>query len=279
MYSWNIKRHILRKTNIRLMLAMAAIIGLGTFTKAGATSKNLLAQDPGFVASKKASAEGKFLLVYYYDTENASEFKTSFDTLSVKLAEAADVVRIDAKNPAESWLVERYRVQQAPFPIVLVVAPNGAVTGSFAKTLPEERLKATLVSPATQECLLGMQQRKLVFVCVQGQTSVENKAAMDGVEQFAKDAKFGNFTTIVKVDPKDARESQLLNRLKITATDSAPQTVLLAPTGQLIANWKGATSKTAIMNKVKGLTKSCGDPTCKDPSCPAPTADQEKGGK
>ncbi len=227
-------------------------------------------RDPGFLASQKASQAGKFLLIYYFDTNTDSAFKTSFDNQSRELKNKADKIRIDVKNPDESWLVDKFNVYNAPLPIVLVVAPNGAVTGSFMQSLPEDKLKTTIVSPATQQCLLAVQQKKLIFVCLQGKTTQNNDVALSGVRQFVKDPKYGKFTKIVVVDPSDRNEMQLLSQLDANLKSSTATTLLLAPSGQLIGKWEGATSKSNILKSLMAMKRSCGNPKCKDPVCPLP---------
>ncbi len=254
-----------------LMILTLVFTGLPSHVDASLKKKDP-SKDPGFLASQKASQAGKFLLIYYSDTNTDSAFKISFNHQSRELKNKADTIRIDIKNPDESWLVDKFKVYNAPLPLVLVVAPNGAVTGSFMQSLPEGKLKSTIVSPATQQCLLAVQQRKLIFVCLQGKTTQNNDVALSGVQQFAKDPKYGKFTEIVVVDPLDRNETQLLGQLNANLKNPTATTLLLAPSGQIIGKWEGATSKSDILKSLMAMKRSCGDPKCKDPVCPVPPA-------
>ncbi len=264
---------IINNNYLKILLVILTLFFTGPPSPADASLKEKdPSKDSGFLASQKASQAGKFLLIYYFDTNTDSAFKTSFDKQSRELKNKADTIRIDVKNPDESWLVDKFKVYNAPLPLVLVVAPNGAVTGSFMQSLPEDKLKSTIVSPATQQCLLAVQQRKLVFVCLQGKTTQNNDVALSGVQQFAKDPKYGKFTEIVVVDPLDKNETQLLSQLNANLKSSTATTILLSPNGQTIGKWEGATSKSDILKSLMSMKRSCGDPKCKDPVCPVPPA-------
>src|SRR5208283_2699955 len=58
-------------------------------------------------------------------------------------------------------------LSRAPMPLVLAVAPNGAVTGAIPLKLTEAQVGQAFVSPIAAQCLKAVQSRKLVLLCVQ----------------------------------------------------------------------------------------------------------------
>ena len=64
-------------------------------------------------------------------------------------------------------------------PLVLAVAPNGAITGGFPLKLTEQDVAGAFVSPGTAGCLKAMQARKLVLLCVlpAGETQIARRRA------------------------------------------------------------------------------------------------------
>ena len=67
-----------------------------------------------------------------------------------KLADSAEVVSIQITDPAEKQIVDKYGVSRAPMPLVLAVAPCGAITKAFTKAFDENQLRTAFVSPCTQ---------------------------------------------------------------------------------------------------------------------------------
>ena len=61
-------------------------------------------------------------------------------------------------------------------PLVLAVAPNGAVTGGFPTTFEKQQLVDAIATPSTQKCLKALQDGKLVFLCVQNGETKSNDA-------------------------------------------------------------------------------------------------------
>ena len=47
------------------------------------------------------------------------------------MSDSADVIAIEASDPSEKAVVERFGTSRAPMPLVLAVAPCGAVTKAF----------------------------------------------------------------------------------------------------------------------------------------------------
>ncbi len=236
--------------------------------------------DAGFIAKQKAVKEGKYLMIFFYKPTQGDNLISDANTLANKFADKLNIININLDDPNEKFLVDTYRAQKAPMPLILLVAPNGAVTGSFLKTIPEEdKFKSSLFGPGMQKCVSALQKGKLLFVCLQSKTTKENEAALSGVQQIAKDSKFGIFTEIVMVDPTDPNETQLLKRFNINAKITTAETIFLMPPGRIAGKWIGATSKDTIINRIMAMSRSCGDPKCKDPKCPPSPNSKNKGGK
>jgi hypothetical protein len=136
-----------------------------------------------------------------------------------------------------------------------------------AGDLTEQRLRDAVASPAMQQCLKALQERKLVFVCVQNGQTKSNEAAMKGVNEFKADPQFAESTEIVKVDPTDAKEAKLLAQLKADPKSKTANTALLAPPGMVVTSLEGATSKAGLEAALKKAAASCAPGSgC----CPAP---------
>ena len=86
------------------------------------------------VAALRHAAEAKqylFAFVYEQEDEETRAARKTFEAAVAKLTPAAKSVRVDRSRPEEKEMVEKFGLQTAPVPIVLAIAPNGAVTGSI----------------------------------------------------------------------------------------------------------------------------------------------------
>ena len=216
------------------MLAVAALL-IVTASVQGAGSE-------AEKALKQAAAQGKFTyLLFYKDKDDAVKAMQSVvNTVVTELGARAVKAEVAVQAEGDKGLVDKFRVQGAPMPLVLVIAPNGAVTGSAVGTGKSETLKAAIVGPRAAECLKLLQTGKLVLVCVQNAQSKAAKEAIKGVDAFKAEEKIKAFTASVTIDPEDAAEKEFLVQLGIDSKLETATTVVIAPPGRIIGAYSGA---------------------------------------
>lgn len=255
----------------------AAIIGIIAVALgfSGVAAEN--SQSPsaiGKVASAMSSAakDNQYLFVFFYEKDDAATraARKTFDEAVKKITPAPQSVAVDRTAPAEAEFVAKFGVGRAPMPLVLAIAPVGAVTGGFkAVDLTEERLRDAVASAGLQKCLKALQDKRLVLVCLQNGQTQANEAAMKGVNEFKADPQFGEMTEIVKVDPSDAKEAKFLAQLKADPQAKDATTAFLAPPGVLVATVSGPTTKDGLMASLQKAMSSCA-PGAGSGCCPPP---------
>jgi len=220
---------------------------------------------PAASALDTAAQDGKYLFVFFWK-ENDRQTQTMygvFKSAAAKMAESAAAISVNTKDAQEKPIVDRFGVSRAPMPLVLALAPNGAVTKGFPVRFTEEQLlHDAFVSPGTAKCLKALQDRKLVLLCVQNQKTQFNQAAMQGALSFKSDARFGGATEIVTVDPSDTGEASFLQSLEVDPRTANAVTVLFAPPGRPVAKFVGPVSKDDIVAKVTASQSACGPGGC-----------------
>lgn len=225
----------------------------------------------GLAAIRQAAEANKhlFMLVYADDDEPTRMARKTIESAMAKMRDSAQWVAVNRGAQAEKGLVDKYRLASAPMPLVLVVAPNGAVTsGLVGPQVTDEALQNALASPSMQKCLKALQEGKLVFLCAQNKATKSNEAAMKGVNDFKADARFAQFTEIVQVDPTDAAEGKFLGQLQIEPKTEEAVTAFLAPPGAVIAKYKGATDKnTLVTAAMAAASGGCGPSGCGPSGC------------
>jgi hypothetical protein len=224
----------------------------------------------GQAAIDRASAANKYVFLFFWK-ENGPQTGKAWEALkptTVKLAGVAHFVSIRATNPAEKKLVDKYGVRGAPMPLVLAVAPNGAITKAFTKTFDEKELRTAFVSPCSQRYLKALQSNKLVFVCLVDQANPRDKMPIPkGVQDFKADKKFGATAEIVMVNVRDAREATLLKELDVSASH-APMTIFLAPPGAVVGTFTRSTTKETFAAKLAAAQSGgCSGGSCGSGGC------------
>ncbi len=222
-------------------------------------------------ALKDAAAADKMLFIFFQDGTSSppSDIQTRFEDLMAKEGASAAWIVIDRKDPAEQDLVSKFQVQHAPMPLILAMAPNGAITAGF----PGDKLSATtireaFVSKGLQAILAPLQQGKLVVLRLQNATTTGNEAAAAGAREFAADPQLAAMTEIVTCDPADPAEASLLEKMRLTGSGAETLTVLLAPPGLVVGQFTGAVTKADLMGALQAATSGgCGSGGCSPRGC------------
>jgi hypothetical protein len=219
----------------------------------------------GMPAIEKARQNKKYLFALFWKEkdEQAAALKSVFERAVAKVADRADSVVVDVTEPAEGPIVDKFELDRAPMPLVLVLAPNGAITGGFPKKFEEKDLLDAFATPCCERCMKALQDKKLVFVCVQNEATTSNAAAMQGVRDFQADPQYREVTEVVTLNPADKAEAPFLADLKISSKTADAVTALLAPPGAVVAQFKGQTTKKDLVASLQKSSSGC----CPGGSC------------
>jgi len=225
----------------------------------------------GFTSSATLSADSsrqddKYLFFFFYKEKNArtAQSEQIFDRAVQSLNVPVQALKINVMDPEQREIIARYAVERAPMPMALIVAPNGAITGGFPYTFTPEQLKNAMVSPTVAHILKGLQNRKLVFISVQNETTQNNEAAMRGIQEMSHDSRFANAIESVVVNPANEQDRGFLTQFGVNAQSQQAQTIFLAPPGDKINTYVGATYKEQLVADLQNAASGC----CPDGCCP-----------
>jgi len=226
------------------------------------------AKSPSLPVIDRAAEAGKYAFIFFWsdDTEPTESMRKVFRSAVAKMADRAVPVEVNTGDPSEQAVVRRFAVSRAPMPLVLAVAPNGAITGGFPQTFEEAQLLGAFASPCEEKSLKALQDRRVVLVCVQNESTELNEAALKGVQDFKADPNFGPSTDIVMLDPADPSESEFLKALQVAPQTKAAITVCLIPPGNAVATFTGGTRKETIVAAL-GSSGGCGPAGCGPSGC------------
>ena len=214
-------------------------------------------------AIDRAATAEKYVFIFFYNGQDShtTAMNGVFKTAMSKMADRADAVAINAADPAEKPIVDKFSIRGAPMPMVLAIAPTGAATRAFPKQFDEAQLQQAFVSPCTAKCMKAIQDRHSILLCVQNDKTQFNQEAMQGAEAFKADPQYARGTDIVLLDPADDAEQQFLKSLQVDPKTPKAVTLLVTPPGAPVARFVGAVTKSQIEAKVKEAQSSCG-PNC-----------------
>ena len=219
----------------------------------------------------RAAAAQKYNFLFFWKEKN-SQTDTSWNILQsavANMADSAEVASIQITDPTEKKIVDKYGVTRAPMPLVLAVAPCGAITKAFPKPFVESQLRTAFVSTCTQQCLKALQDRKLVLACVVDQANPQDPVTIPkGVEDFRADAKYGPATEIILVNARDQGEATFLKDFQVDPQSQKPVVVFLAPPGAMIGKFDGTATKQQLVAKlVSAQSNPCAGGKCGPGGC------------
>ncbi len=199
----------------------------------------------GATAMEQAAKDKKYLFAVFWrnEDEQTAAMKEVVSATVATMPDRAASVAVHVTDRAESALVEKFGLNRAPMPLVLAIAPSGAVTGGFPNRCEQEDLLGAFVSPAAEQTMKSLQDGNVVLLCVQNQSTQQNKEALSGVAEFQSDPRFRAKTTRVMLDPKDSVEASFLSDLQVAPDVAVATTMLLVPPGSIVASLQGATTK------------------------------------
>ena len=213
-------------------------------------------------AVSAAAEGGQYAIIVFHKDQGAvtQAMKSTVEQGVQKCAGGAATVMVDVSQGSEKALVQRFGLARTPMPVAVAVAPNGAITGIYAKTISDERLAKAFVSPGVANCMKWMQAGKLVFVWARaGETTVLPAC----VEDFQRDAEFVGRSGTVMLNQNDPAEVSFFKELGIDTTRREDAVALLAPPGVLVGTFAVNSSKGDVAAALHKAGKCCDDPNCK----------------
>ena len=211
-------------------------------------------------AIAKAAEGGRYAFVLFYrpGESGGEQMRSTFDQAKPALQAKAVFLTVDVGQGAETALMGKYRVDTAPLPLTLALAPNGAVAKAFTKPVDGDALRTAFVSQTTARVLKALQDGKLVALCVQGENTRHNDESMAAARELVADERVGGQAEVMRLDPGDRDEAPLLEQCNLSPTLEEASIVLLVPPGTLVAAVSGATTKAKLLSALQQGLSACG---------------------
>lgn len=210
-----------------------------------------------------AARDDKYAFLLFYKSDDATA-QAMLKTVRGELAGRQDEAvfgTVSLASPAEQAVATRFDITRAPMPLLLAVAPNGAVTGIFSKKITAANIDDCFVTPAMTRCMKALQAGKIVMVCVQPTPKATLPA---GVVDLQNDADFKDRIATTTFQAGDEAEAPFLAQAELApAKIKSTTTILLAPPGVLVGTFPAATTADEFAAALHKAGKCCDDPNCK----------------
>lgn len=209
-----------------------------------------------------ASKQNKYTFIMFWKNQDDAT-KAMWNNLQQNLSDKKDkttVVAVNTNDPAEANLVKEYGVSRAPMPLTLALAPNGAITGSFVKQINADYIDQSFVSPAKSRCMLTLQSRKMVLLCV---NPAANAQMPKGVQNFKSIPCYKDVVEVVTLSAGESAEASFLKELEVPQQNNYTTVVFMAPPGVMVGKYTGSVTQDQLIAELKKAGKSCGVDGCK----------------
>ncbi len=220
---------------------------------------------------EKATKKGQvaFILVTDGTSADVSGAKATIKGVTEQNKKST-MVELDRSKPENSDIVAKYKIATIPVPMILVVNPNGTVSGAMqAEKATPEALAKMIPSPKKAEIIDALTLGNAVFI-----TAYRQGMPVETVDQSCAAAcqQMAGKSVQVKVDMDDPAEQYFLKEMKINMASTVPITVVANPQGQIAGTFNGEVQVTQLVTTATKKVGGCCPSTVAKPnaSC-APT--------
>lgn len=213
-------------------------------------------------AIAEASAANQFLGLVFYEMQDASltGLSSSIETFNKAQAKKVAVYKALLSDPVNKEIAGKYGIQvSGDLPLVLIIAPNGAITGGFPKAITADQLKQSVsVSDLILKTLKPLQENKVALVALQNSTTKFSTESWAGVNEFANDPTYKKFVAAIKVDPLAAGSQDFIKQCQLIAPLTEATVVVLLPPGKIGKVLTGKLTKADILKSLQSCTAGSG---------------------
>jgi len=215
-------------------------------------------------AIKTAQNNGQYLFLLFYETKEDSVkvMENTVKDFKSKTSEKISFHRARTTDYNEKDIIAKYGIDRAPLPVLLVFAPNGAMTGGFVQKVTEKELKGSIVSDLVMSISKTVQEKKIALVLLQNNRTKFNKESLIAAQEFSNDSKLKGFVDIIKADPDDSKNNSFISSLKLNEKISEAIVVFIVPPGTIAGVFKGNISKDTLMSALSSCSSGSDNKGC-----------------
>ncbi|MCU0609434.1 MAG: hypothetical protein MUF22_06695, partial [Chitinispirillaceae bacterium] len=206
-------------------------------------------------AIAEASAAKQFLGLVFYEAQDASltGISSSVTAFNKTATKKLSIYKAKLGDPANSEIAKKYGIQSGgDLPLILIIAPNGAITGGFPKAITAEQLKQSVnISELMLKTIKPLQEQKVALVALQNGATKFSAESWKGVNDFANDANYKNLVVAIKADPSVPGSQDFIKQCQLITPVTEATVVVLLPPGQIGKILTGKITKDDILKSLQ----------------------------
>lgn len=216
---------------------------------------------------EKQNKKGNVVFLVVTDGENDLASTKEIALSAKKLYPKSAVFTMDKANKANAELVQNYRLNGSPTPLILVIASNGVVSGGFYKNqATPEKLVAAIPTKKQAEAILSFSQNKPVMIVLSRKTLSDKAKAIEECKKAT--TALNNNAVVVDVDLDDKAEVSFIKLLNADLMASKTNILVYNNKGQFSSKFEAPFQSDALVTAAKkapsggccsgGSSKGCG---------------------
>jgi len=245
----------------KMIIALCATLLLFSQSLIGQTT---VAYKNSAEAIQTAQNNKQYLFLLFYDTkgESLKAMESTVNDFRNKTSEDTLFYKALTTDEKENDTIAKYGINRAPLPVLLIFAPNGAITGGFPKEVSMDLLKKCIVDNLIMDVLKTVQAEKIALVLLQNSKTKFNNESSKAAEEFSNDSKLKGYVDIIKADPSDPKNSDFLNSSKLSKDITEATVVFIVPPGSIRGVYKGKITKDTLMVALSACSSGSGSGCC-----------------
>jgi len=186
------------------------------------------------------------------------------------------VAMVNKDIPEHQALLQKYNLTRYPAPYLVILSPDGFVTGGVVPGKMESaRLIAFVPSPNYNQALKARKEKKPAFVFVYEKQDAKYTEWMNRLNESA--AKLDPSAAVIPVSKTDIIEKSFVERLGIQSVSGENNVVVLNAAGQVTGKFNNLSDMKALNAAAsKQSAKGCGSACPSSKSCGGKTSCGEK---
>ena len=246
--------------NKKLFLSIVTVLFLLIFSSSAIAEINI--KTPAWQKVKDLGSKDSYAFLFLGNEKTAGGKKmlTAIKGARQELTDKkAEIIKVKLDDPKERDLVSFFRIKDDP--TVLVVAPNGAITGYYSGIASMEALRDSLVSSKETEIVKNVQEGRVVFLCFHKDVELNIDAIKSDINAVADN--FKGAVNVIYANSAGKEDKNLTDKMQVSSAH--PTVFIIAPPGRAVAKLEGLDiTKEKLM---KALVTTCGGGGCGPSGC------------
>ncbi|MGE5343503.1 MAG: hypothetical protein ACM3SY_18700 [Candidatus Omnitrophota bacterium] len=208
-----------------------------------------------------AMRSGKFISLIFYEKKDPAyhTMSTCIDNFAKSSQGKLIVHQSRVSDPREKEIVDRFDIRRARLPVILIIAPNGAVTAGYEQKVTLDQVKKSVEVPELMlKVLKPLQERKITLVLLQNEKTKFNKESSKAINDFIRDPKYKKVVSTINANPSASGSREFLRQCSLATPQTEAVVVVMLPPKTIAKVLKGKITKADVEASLQTCTPGSG---------------------